>query len=102
MILDQNIYDSFNFSASLPTSCSAQKEYQPGLIGPNRAKYPLDPDDSGPLPPVQVTCDYSKNTEGLTEIETKGTSDGVTIEPTTDYAERFSYKKEIEYEVINW
>lgn len=89
----------FNISVRLATSCSAKKKYQPGTIGKKRDKYPIDPDDSGPLPPIEVTCDYNKNpVDGLTEIETKG-SDPVTITSPSDYSERFSYKKQIEYGV---
>jgi hypothetical protein len=47
-------------------------------------------------------CDFSKRAEGLTEIDTITTDPKkkeVTISPPTDYTERFSYKKEIKYEV---
>jgi hypothetical protein len=76
------------------------KKFQQGSIQGTRRQHYLDPDDSGPLSPVLVTCDYVKNDQGLTEIETiGGLRDGIQILPPIEYTGRFSYKKDILYTV---
>ncbi|XP_046846012.1 EGF and laminin G domain-containing protein-like [Xenia sp. Carnegie-2017] len=85
--------------SQLQTSCTAKKDFEPGTVAFNRGEYNIDPDDSGPLPPVKVTCDYNLNSRGVTEIKAPETTIPVQIPSPVRYSARFSYKKEIVYEI---
>ena len=85
------------FLAQYKSTCSAIKK--DGSVASLEARYFIDPDDSGPEPPVQVKCNFIIRKEtGQTEIETVDAEDQ-TIKNPSNYKNRFSFKKEIKYEI---